>query len=455
MKTMAEKASVLVVDDDDVFRGVLVRELSARGYAATGQATGARGLEAATAAPPEIVLLDLRLPDVSGLEVLRGLRERAKSTEVLVLTGHGTIDTAIEAIRLGAFDYVAKPCPLAELEIRMDKALERHRLIQRNDALERGFVPPDTANAFVGASSWHEETCRLIEKFGPSEASVLILGETGTGKEVIAKRLHATSARRDKAFVAVDSAALHEELLQSELFGHERGAFTGATHSKPGLFEVADQGTIFLDEVGDMSLATQVKLLRVLETSSFRRLGGTKSIHVNVRVLAATNRDLEAGIRQNLFRMDLFYRLGSVRLDLKPLRERPEDIRVIANHYLSHANARFRLARALSDEALAALVAYPWPGNVRELLHTVERAMILSDGPVIELEHLPPCVRAPAVAAKLNDAEADLVSLKVLERAHIERVLRATGGHRQRAARILGISERNLYRKLRGLGLAH
>jgi DNA-binding NtrC family response regulator len=346
---------------------------------------------------------------------------------------------------------VSKPCPLDELEMRLAKALERRALAERNQILEAGLTPPNLSGDFVGRSSWHEQILAQIARFGPADASVLVLGETGTGKDVVAKMIHAASPRRERPFVVVDCASLNENLLQSELFGHEKGAFTGATRDKHGLFEVADRGTIFLDEVGDMSPAIQAKLLRVLETSTFRRVGGTDEIRVDVRIIAATNLDLLKLGSKGLFRQDLYFRLSTIQLALAPLRNRREDLQVIARHCVARYNARFGRALELSAEAVAVLERYAWPGNVRELFHVVEQAMILADGPVVGAGDLPDHVRhggpAPAPAST-----GPLPTLEELEREHVARVLAATGGHRGQAARILGISERNLYRMLRNQG---
>jgi DNA-binding NtrC family response regulator len=450
---MPELIHLLLVDDDDVFRKVLGEELRQRGHHVATAASGQEALtfldpaQAGTPAP-EVTLLDLRLPDLDGLEVLRQVRAWQVPTEIIVLTGHGTIDTAIQAIRLGAFDYIAKPCPMDELEVRLGKAVQQHALVDRAAALTQALAPGERAGSFVGVSAWHRETIELIRRVAPTDASVLILGETGTGKDVVARLLHAWSARRDQPFVVLDCASLHEELLQSELFGHEAGAFTGAHRARHGLFEVADQGTIFLDEIGEMSLGTQVKLLRVLETSSFRRLGGTRELSVDVRVIAATNRDLQEQVASRRFRDDLYFRLSTVNLHLAPLRERPEDIEAIARHHLEQASSRFGISCSLPEETLEALRTYPWPGNVRELLRALERATILSEGPRLELASLPEVVRAPR-AAPTPDAAPPLCTLEELERQHIAQVLAAVDGHRARAAEILGISERNLYRKLR------
>lgn len=447
---MAERANLLLVDDDDVYRSVLGRELSRRGHTVVSAVDGAKALEAIARATPDVTLLDLRLPDMSGLDVLKAIRAQNVRTEVIVITGHGAIDTAIEAIRLGAFDYVSKPCPLDELEMRISLALERRNLAERNRILEGGLTPPDLTSAFVGQSEWYHGMVRQIGRFAPTESSVLILGETGTGKDVLAKLLHGGSARRDRPFVVVDCASLHESLLQSELFGHERGAFTGALRAKHGLFEVADHGTIFLDEVGDMSPPTQAKLLRVLETSSFRRLGGTAEIKVDVRIIAATNRDLSTLTKQGQFREDLYYRLSTIRLELEPLRNRPADVSVIAQHYVDRHNARFGTSLSLSDQTVEALSRHTWPGNVRELLHAVEQALIVTDGSVVQPQHLPPPIAVRSSQSPCAGiADQDLCSLEEVERVHIDKVLQAMNGHRGRAARVLGVSERNLYRLIR------
>jgi len=460
---MAKRPSLLLVDDDAAFRTVMAAELSRSGYDVRTAASGEDALAACAHAEPQIILLDLQLPGISGLDVLKALRERRAPGEVVMLTGHGSIDTAIEAIRIGAFDYVSKPCPLDELEIRIQRALERQALRERASLLERGLTPPDLGSAFIGESATFCGVLRLLERVAQADSTVLITGETGTGKEMAAKLIHVRGSRRARPFVTVECAALQESLLQSELFGHERGAFTGAERTKHGLFEVASGGTIFLDEIGEVSPATQVTLLRVLDASTFRHVGGTHEIRVDVRVLAATNRDLAGMVRQGLFREDLYYRLSTISVHLPPLRERREDIALLARHFVDLFSTRFGVERRLSDDALAVLSAHPWPGNVRELLHVVEAAMVLCEGPVIRQDHLPAAVRSDMAGTGLartetqapsSDAvEGGTLTLEAVERAHIERVLRAHHGHRGLAAKALGISERNLYRKLREWGL--
>ncbi len=440
--------SLLLVDDDDAFRTALGGELERQGFAVALAASGEDAVARLAEREPEVVLLDLQLPGLSGLETLKRIRESHSTVDVIVLTGHGSIDTAIESIRMGAFDYVSKPCPLDELEVRVQRAVDQQALRRRATLLERGLTPPDLGHAFVGESESFRQVLGLINRVAPTDSAVLITGETGSGKEMVAKLIHARSGRRQRPFVVVECAALQESLLQSELFGHERGAFTGADRAKPGLFEVAHGGTIFLDEIGEVSLATQVKLLRVLDTSTFRRVGATSEIKVNVRVLAATNRDLEGSVQQGVFREDLFYRLSTIRLKLPPLRDRRMDIDLLADHFIARTNERLGSAKRLGREARALLQQHDWPGNVRELFHAIEAAAIVCDGGEILPEHLPAPLRHRTPSQRPS-AAAPIETLEAMERAHIERTLRAMDGHRGQAARVLGISERNLYRKLR------
>jgi DNA-binding NtrC family response regulator len=454
--------SLLLVDDDEAFRTVLGRELARLGYEVATAETGEEAVRRVAERAPEVVLLDLRLPDRDGLQVLDELHRANPGVDVIMLTGHGSIDTAIESVRAGAFDYVAKPCPLDELDVRIHRALERQALRRRASLLERGLTPPAVAGSFVGHSAGFRRLVELVDRVAPSDSTVLVTGETGTGKEMVAKLIHERSARRGRPFVIVECAALQESLLQSELFGHERGAFTGADRAKPGLFEVAHGGTIFLDEIGEVSQATQVKLLRVLDASTFRHVGGTAEIHVDVRVLAATNRDLPALVRQGLFREDLFYRLSTIAIEVPALRERRGDVRLLAEHFVAVLNDRYGTRRRLGERALEALERHDWPGNVRELQHAVEAAMVVCEGDEIQPRHLPRAVAggtstAPAATAPSTtpsgSAAATLPTLEQMEREHVARALRAADGHRAKAAKLLGISERNLYRKLREYGL--
>jgi DNA-binding NtrC family response regulator len=370
-----------------------------------------------------------------------------------MLTGHGSIDTAIEAMRMGAFDFVAKPCPLEELQVRIERALERQALRRRTTLLERGLTPADVGSSFIGSSAEFRHARELIDRVAPADSTILITGETGSGKEMAAKLIHARSPRRSRPFVVVECAALQESLLQSELFGHERGAFTGADRAKPGLFEVAHGGTIFLDEIGEISQGTQVKLLRVLDTSTFRHVGGTAEIRVDVRVLAATNRDLQAMVAQGLFREDLYYRLSTIVVPLPSLRQRPGDVDILASHIAGVLNDRFGWRKRIGAAALDVLRRHPWPGNVRELFHVIEGAMVVCDGPELLPEHVAPALRGGHVPAAPVSVESTLPTLAEMERRHITRAIESSQGHRGNAARLLGISERNLYRKLREYGL--
>jgi DNA-binding NtrC family response regulator len=450
-----KQPSLLLVDDDVAFRQVMAGELGRLGYEVEGVGTGEEAIQRVAAAEPEVVLLDLRLPGMGGLETLKAVLAAAPATEVIMLTGHGSIDSAIESIRIGACDYVVKPCPLDELQIRIQRAIERRSLRQRTSILERGLTPPDLGNSFIGDSPEFRRLLSLIDRVAPSDSTVMITGETGAGKERVAKLIHARSSRRSRPFVVVECAALQESLLQSELFGHERGAFTGADHAKPGLFEVANGGSIFLDEIGEVSPATQTKLLRVLDTSTFRHVGSTREIRVDVRILTATNRDIAAMVRQGLFREDLFYRLSTITVEVPPLRARGADVELLAQYFAAVLNERFGSNKQISEAALQLLRCHSWPGNVRELLHVVEAALVLCEGSQVLPEHLPASLRNAKPAAQVGALAQDtpLPTLQQAELAHIRMALAASKGHRGNAAKILGISERNLYRKLREHGL--
>ena len=427
-------STILMVDDDAAFRHVMSGELQRFGYEVATASSGEEAVQRISACEPDVVLLDLRLPGMSGIETLRIINANAPAAEVIMLTGHGSIDTAIEAIRIGAFDYVVKPCPLDELDVRIQRALERHALRRRNNLLERGLTPPNLESSFIGESPEFRQLLSIIHRVAPSDTAVLIMGETGSGKERVAKLIHARSQRSSKPFVVVECAALQESLLQSELFGHERGAFTGAERAKPGLFEVADGGTIFLDEIGEISPTTQTTLLRVLDTSTFRHLGGTREIHVDVRVITATNRDIPGMVRQGLFREDLYYRLSTITVDVPPLRSRQGDIDLLAQQFAAKLNKQFGSNRRFSSEALAALRRHTWPGNVRELLHAIEASLVLCEGSEVLPEHLPAMLRTKISAAG-NEQPAvsqQATSLQAAERApHCRRTRWVQGASRK------------------------
>jgi DNA-binding NtrC family response regulator len=449
MKDGADVSKVLLVDDDDTFRRVLASELARRGHSVESAATGAQALERCGTCEADVVLLDLRLPDMGGVEVLEELRAREMPAGVVVLTGHGTIDTAIKAIRLGAYDYLEKPCPIDKVEMAIRKTREHLGLLRRQRVLQDGYSPPDVRPGLVGASKPFEELCATVMRIAATDATTLILGETGVGKDMVAKLLHTESPRSEGPLVVVDCASLHEDLLQSELFGHEKGAFSGAARKKHGLFEVADGGTLFLDEVGEMSLEMQSKLLRVLETGRFRHLGGTKEIAVDVRVVSATNRAMQRELEQGRFRQDLYFRLATLTVEVPPLRERIDDIPLLVQHFTERLDRRLSRSCHLSAEALELFLAYSWPGNVRELIHVLEQAILLCPGDVIDPEDLPERLREGSPHGPAGGAP---LPLREVEQRHVLAVLRAVGGNRARASQLLGISERHLYRLIKKHG---
>jgi DNA-binding NtrC family response regulator len=380
--------------------------------------------------------------------VLRRLAEQGgEAPQVIVTTGFQEVSSAVEAMKLGAYDYLTKPARIEELDILVRKAAEKGRLIRQNVVLRDRLEPPAPAGGIITASPKMQEILRLIDRVAPTDSTVLVLGESGTGKELVARAIHDRSPRASQAFVAIHCGALPREVLESELFGHEKGAFTGAVNAKPGLIELADGGTLFLDEIGEMELESQVKLLRVLETRSFFRVGGTRSRTVDMRLVAATNRDLAEAIRKGEFRQDLFYRINTIAVTLPPLRERPEDVRVLAEHFIEQFAHYGR--KRLTPEALARLESYHWPGNVRELQHVIQRGAILGAGETLgpadlpaEIQHGDPVLSAPAAG-----------SLESMERQHIVATLKQVSGHRGKAAALLGIDPKTLYRKLLSYGI--
>jgi DNA-binding NtrC family response regulator len=443
---------VLVADDEDTFRRILIRELKEMGFEAQGAACGNEALNILKKEDVELVLLDVRMPGMNGLEVLREVKQNHPLTEVVMLTGHGTIDDAITAIRNGACDYLTKPCKLQELEAVLLKAGEKRQLQCRNLLLNQELSRRDGSGRFLGKSPKFQEIVRLIGKVAQSDSTVLLQGESGVGKELAARAVHRQSGRRDHPFIVVDCTSLQEDLLQNELFGHEKGAFTGAVGQKHGLFEVADTGTIFFDEIGEMSLSLQAKLLRVMETGTFRRVGGLKDIQVDARVIVATNRDLKQRCAAGLFRDDLYYRLNVFAITIPPLRERVEDIELLASHFLSNRMMPGRRTLRISPEALPLLKRYQWPGNIRELRNVIERAMILAEGESVEPQHLPGNLQSKT-AAHFDFPKGEPPTLEQAEKLYIGRLLRENGGNRARVAKILDISERNLYRKIKEYGL--
>jgi DNA-binding NtrC family response regulator len=432
---------VLVVDDEADLARLLATALEDAGYEVTlAHSVAVAGIELRRS-EFQVALLDLKLPDGSGMDVLRQLVDEASPTEAIVLTGNADIATAIEAMKLGACDYLVKPADLDELEVAVAHAAERHRLRAENVALRVRLERHETPTGIVTEDPSMRQVLATVAQVGPSDLPVLIQGETGTGKELIARAVHDASGRKAGPFVAINCAAVPDTLLESELFGYERGAFTGAMGRKPGLFEVADHGTLFLDEVGDVSALVQTKLLRVLETHEFFRLGSTRAVRADVRVVAATNKNLAEAATRGDFREDLYYRINGVTLRLPPLRERPADVLPLCLHFLRLHGIR----RKLSPRALEALKAYSWPGNVRELQMVIRRAGVLATGEAIEVKDvsLRPVQARPAA----GELPAGL-TLAQLEDRYIRQVLAQFQGHRGRAAARLGISVKTLYNKL-------
>ncbi|MBI3989662.1 MAG: sigma-54-dependent Fis family transcriptional regulator [candidate division NC10 bacterium] len=443
---------VLVADDDPVACDLLQEVLAKEGYEVEAVTAGQEALELGKQKPFDVALLDVWMPDLDGLEVLRVLKAFSPDTIVIMMTAFGSIETAIEAIKEGAYDYVSKPFKLEEIKLTISRALERRRLVFENLRFKQELKEKYRFENIVGSSERMLEVYKVVARVAPTKSTVLIQGETGTGKELITRAIHYNSPRADRPFVAIDCSALAESLLESELFGHVKGAFTGAMAAKRGLFEEAHGGTCFLDEVGEINQSMQAKLLRVLQEHEVKRVGGTESVKVDVRVIAATNKDLEKLVADGKFREDLFYRLSVVTISLPPLRERREDIPLLASHFLrKYAAENNRPISHISPEAMALLTEHDWPGNVRELQHVIERAVALTANPVLLPEDLPRKFRRGCEEGA--SVEGSSLTLRELEKRHIQRVLKQAGGNKKLAAELLGIHRRTLYRLAERYGI--
>ena len=450
---MKPRAHILVVDDEINIRGALVTMLEKKGHQVRGVATAEEGLAQLEAAPTELVITDLRMPGIGGMEFLCRLKAAWPDTEVVVMTAYGSIDTAVEAMRYGAYDYLTKPIDRERFPIVVDKALERHTLTTENKQLRDRLETRTRFDQMVGESEPMQRVYNLVDMVAESAVTVLLTGESGTGKELVARAIHHKSTRANGPFVTLNCGALPENLFESELFGYEKGAFTGAMTTKAGRFELADGGTLLLDEVGELSLKSQVDFLRVLETKEFRRLGGTKLITVDARIIAATNRNLEEAVKQGDFREDLYYRLNVVPIRLPPLRERGDDIPLLAERFLSEFTAQHhREPKDVSRGAMRLLRLYSWPGNIRQLRNLMERLVITVRDSGIQPEHLP-----EEIQASKEDARTMVValgsSLKDIERETIRRTLAEVTNHREKAAKLLGISLRALQYKIKEYGI--
>jgi two-component system response regulator PilR (NtrC family) len=451
-------ARILIVDDETSMQEFLQILLQRDGHDTSACGSASEALVALESDDWDLVISDVRMPGMSGLELLDQVRQLAPETTVILITAHGTTESAVEAMKHGAYDYLTKPCSVDEIRLVVGKALEKRDLAHENQRLRLQLRDQSAIPTIVGKSSRMQEIFGLVRQVAPTRANILITGESGTGKELIARAIHNLSDRREAPFVAVNCGAIPENLLESELFGHVKGSFTGASANKPGLFEVANGGTIFLDEIGDMDLLLQVKVLRAIQQRAFQRVGGTSEIRVDVRIVASTNRRLEQEVREGRFREDLFYRLNVIEISLPPLRERVEDLPQLIHHFMEKFSTELgKDVRELEPEVLPALEGYGFPGNVRELENIVERAVTLARTARITLECLPATVRKPAEVAPEKRIAADGVALDTLLAAYettlIQEALVRAGGVKKRAAALLGVTFRSLRYRLEKLHL--
>jgi len=440
---------ILIVDDELNIRQGLAEALQDQGYEIEQAASGEAALELVRLMPFDLVLVDLVMEEMDGLEVLRQINREWPQTEVVIITAHGTIETAVTALREGAYDYLTKPINVKRFRSYVHNILRAQELQEENRRLREQLRTEQEYSQIIGRSEKLLTILEMIDQLAPTDVTILIEGESGTGKELVANAIHQKSGRGQKPFISVNCGALPKELIGSELFGHEKGAFTGASHQKQGRFELADRGTLFLDEIAEMDLEAQVTLLRILEGGRFRRVGGTHEVKVDVRVIAATNKSLKEQVREGRFREDLFYRLNVVRMSLPPLRERREDIQTLAQHFLDTLSTKYHKSDLkFASELTERLAHYEWPGNIRELKNCIERAVILTREQVIGLDLLPERIRQESDLPTRAAVSVGL-SLAEMEREMIRQTLEHTGGHRKRTAEILGISERDLYYKLK------
>jgi len=439
--------TVLIVDDENSTRNLCRDVVSESGLRTRMASTTEQALEILDQFPVDIVITDLKVPELGGLELLKHVRQAYQRTAVIVLTQYGTIESAVEATRMGAADYVTKPFHIPELRTKLDRVIRSLELDQENRLLREQLRTRPGFGGLIGLSQKMQRVYRLIEKVSQHNYPVLVLGESGTGKELVARSIHFSGPRKNKPIVPVDCSALVPTLIESELFGYVKGAFTGAMHTRQGLMEVANSGTLFLDEIGDLPVDLQAKILRALQEKEIRPVGSTDRVPLTVRIIAATNRDLEAAVRQGSFRQDLYFRLNVVQIKLPPLRDRKGDIPLLVNSFLEKFSGPDNEARKISEDAMSRLMAYDWPGNVRELENAVERAVALGSGPILHVGDLPSNLQRSNGERTLHSDE--LLPLDELERRAILRALREAGGDKLAAARLLGIGKTTLYRKLK------
>jgi DNA-binding NtrC family response regulator len=442
------KYRLLIVDDELDSRDALAELADRWGYEVQTATDGTEALRRAIEWHPDVILTDLVMPNMDGLWLLRALRAELPDCPVVLLTGRGTVQTAVQAIKEGAYDFIEKPLEISRLKVVLDRALEKKETMREMQLLRRRLAALAPGTDMIGSGPATQRVFELVNKVAPANASVVITGQSGTGKEIVARAIHSLSSRKDKPFVALNCGAIPPTLIESELFGYERGAFTGADQRRLGNFELAQAGTLFLDEIGELPLEMQGKFLRVLEERKFRRLGGKSEVEVDVRVICATNRDLKEEIKRGHFREDLYFRLHVFTIHLPPLKERREDVPLLVQHFVEKFNAETgKHVQGVSTGAMDVLQNYAWPGNIRELRNTVERAMILTDGDTIDEEHLPPDMRpSPREAAALRLPLG--IELRVVEKDYILASLQKNAGNKARTAESLGISEKTLYNKL-------
>ncbi len=455
MVETATKGNVLIVDDDRGHRVMLRTVLGGWGYAVDEAHDGNLAIEKVHERPYDLILMDVRMVDVTGLEALPAIKQYNPAIPVIIMTAYSSVETAVEALKKGAYDYLTKPFDFDELRLAIERAMDHSRLREENRSLKEYFAAGFDSGSIVGHSAPMVELLETVALVAPTEATVLITGESGTGKELIASAIHANSPRREKPFVKVNCAAITETLLESELFGHEKGAFTGADRRKEGRFRLAHQGGLFLDEISEMSVAMQAKLLRALQEKEIQRVGGEEIIKVDVRVIAATNSNIEAQIHAGTFREDLYYRLNVVTLTIPPLRQRRDDIPLLAQHFLNVFSEKNRKQiKGFTPQAMDRMVRYDWPGNIRALMNAVERGVILCPGKYISEEDLPIAVRETAIPLETATPAKQTgdMPLEEVEKATILRTLEGTGGNKSEAARKLGITRRTLYKKLKRYG---
>ncbi|GJQ47399.1 MAG: sigma-54-dependent Fis family transcriptional regulator [Candidatus Jettenia sp. AMX1] len=451
-KIFVTKPNLLLVDDDKNTLDGLVKILMHDGYTVSGAVSGYDALNLLSRKNFDIIVTDMKLPGMGGISLIHEIRKREESAAIVVITAYSSVKTAVEAIKCGADDYLTKPINIEELKVVLEKLWEKQQLIAQNRILKEKLKDRYKFSELVGSTSQMQQIFHMIEDVAPSTASILILGETGTGKELVANAIHYQSDRSARPFIALHCAALSEGVLESELFGHEKGAFTGAIQTRKGRFEMADGGTLFLDEVGEMSLKVQVKLLRVLEKGEFERVGGEKTLKVDVRFIAATNRHLEREVSEGRFREDLFYRLNVITINLPPLRERRDDIPILSNFFVIKYTKKYKKEiKGFTPEAMDALCAYHWPGNVRELENVIERAIVLCKKNTLSVDHLPGNV----IPNKDDISVIKIplgISLKEAEKEIIQKTLLMAQGSKKEAAKILGISHRKIEYKVKEWG---